>query len=166
MSRKDKFADDVVADMTTIPDLDTEAEEKDDITDKIANAPNVRANKVQALADLDEGISRLPTGTVSVLRVNWLACADRFARAQVDGIDLSLLSSVLTPLEKLGKGAEQDMMWDFDNLFAELASEIQREQDGDREEGEADEGAFQFDTSYSRSSNFKEEKKGSAPMTS
>ncbi len=54
---------------------------------------------------------------------------------QVDGIDLSLLTSALTPVEKLGRG-EQDTMWDFDTVFAELASEMQRELDGDREEGE------------------------------
>jgi len=60
---------------------------------------------------------------------------------------------------------------DFDSLFAGLASDIQREQDGEPAEG-SEECGFGFDTkdgySISRGSfkDFKEEKKGGAPMTS
>jgi hypothetical protein len=63
---------------------------------QVAQAPNVRAATVQRLAELDSdiGSNAMPVGT--------------------DGIDLSLLSSVLTPAEKIH---ETDHAWDFDSLF-------------------------------------------------
>jgi hypothetical protein len=51
--------------LQTIPDLAADGEEeKDDITDKIAHAPNVLAHRVQNLSDLDSGYSQAPAGNV------------------------------------------------------------------------------------------------------
>lgn len=66
---------------TEIPDVEEELRE--DITTKVAEAPNVRSNRVQALQELDQQIMfQLPTATG-------------------DGIDLSLLTNALSPQEKV-----------------------------------------------------------------
>jgi len=112
-SKKTKFDDDVVTDVADIPDVEEEITE--DITSKVAVAPNVRANRVQPLSELDSDIvNQLPT-------------------AMADGIDLTLLQSALSPQEKV---VEQDAPWDFDTLFTGVASEILTETEG--ESGEVD----------------------------
>src|SRR4051794_22952388 len=67
----------------------------DVITKQVAQAPNVRAQKVQALTELDsEIVNQLPT--------------------LPDGIDMSMLTAILTPAEKL---LELDHPWDYETLF-------------------------------------------------
>jgi len=95
--------------MQEIPDLEEQI--TDDITSKVAQAPNVRAHKVQALTELDEGIiGQLP------------AMAD---------VDTSQLTAALTPLEKV---SETDHAWDYETLFTAVSSEIQTEIDAENGE--------------------------------
>jgi hypothetical protein len=151
---------------------------QEDITTKVAQAPNVRANKVQALAELDSNLTyQLPPANVCVhllslllllfpscLPLSFLECRPFFLNnlccvcfvSQIDGIDLSILTSMLTPPEKL---ADPDVAWDFETLFTGLSdivlaccsflsapvvllgvsSEMQKEADGDQEFVEEDE---------------------------
>lgn len=66
--RGDKYdAADMIANLEEIPDLEEAQEE--DITLKVANAPNVRSNRIQGLQELDHEIMfQLPTSTVSQAR--------------------------------------------------------------------------------------------------
>jgi len=117
---KDKYDSDVITDITEIPDLEAEAPE-DNLANAVAEAPNVRStNRVQALQELDSQIMfSLPS-------------------AMGDGIDLSLLTSALSPQENV---AEADQLWEFDQLFADVSSEMLAEADpGEKEEGEEGEG--------------------------
>lgn len=58
---------------------------------------------------------------------------------QGDGIDLSLLTSSLSPQDHV---AEPDALWEFDQLFADVSSEMQQEMEPDeKEEGEEGEEA-------------------------
>lgn len=71
-----------ITDITEIPDLEEEAREPD-LTTAVAEAPNVRTNRVQALQELDQQILfQLPS-------------------AIADGIDLSLLTAALAPQENV-----------------------------------------------------------------
>jgi len=114
---------DVVTDMQDIPDLEEEIQEDT----KIAAAPNVMSQKIQALSELDHEIMfQLRTATV-------------------DGLDLSLLTSALTPQEKV---VDPDVTWDFESIFTQVNSEMQAElepegggADGDDKEGDDEEKA-------------------------
>jgi len=104
-----------IVDVQEIPDLEEAVQ--DDITTKVAQAPNIRAARVQALTELDSEI------------VNSLPVLP-------DGIDLSLLTNALTPVEKVH---ETDQAWDYDSLFTNVSSEIQTELDiASGEAGEKD----------------------------
>lgn len=84
---------------------------------QVAEAPKVRSNKVQDIAELeDDEMFRLP------------ASEDR-------DIDLSLLTAVLCSSEQV---YEIDEVWDQDTLFTQVASELHLEMD--RAEGSVGEG--------------------------
>jgi hypothetical protein len=88
-----------------------------DLTFKIADAPHMRANKVQNLADLDKDVGySLPTTK----------------------LDLALLTQVLVSRDKI---TEEDVEWNFDTIFTNIASELRMEkasleQDEDEDEDE------------------------------
>jgi hypothetical protein len=74
-----------------------------DLTFKIAEAPSMRANMVQNLADLDKDVGySLPTTK----------------------LDLNLLAQVLVPRDKI---MEEDVEWNFDTIFTNIASELRME---------------------------------------
>lgn len=61
---RDKYDSDVITDITEIPDVEEEAREGD-LTTTVADAPNVRSNRVQALQELDQQILfQLPSAMV------------------------------------------------------------------------------------------------------
>lgn len=113
-AQKGKFDDDVVTDITEIPDIEEEA--KEDLTNKVAEAPNVRSQKVQALTELDQAIQFTLPATPA-------------------GIDLSLLISALMPQEKV---TEIDQPWDWEQLFQDAITELGGTEDEEKEEGEED----------------------------
>ena len=83
----------------------------------MAEAPKVRSNKVQDIAELeDDEMFRLPVSE------------DR-------DIDLSLLTAILCSSEQV---YEIDEVWDQDTLFTQVASELHLEMD--RAEGASAEG--------------------------
>lgn len=112
---KDKFDTDTITVITEIPDLEEEPREAD-LTSAVAEAPNVRSTRIQALQDLDQQILfQLPS-------------------AMGDGIDLSLLTSALSPQLNV---AEPDQLWEFDQMFADVSSEMLAEMEPpEKEEGE------------------------------
>lgn len=107
---------DTITDITEIPDLEEPAGE--DITTQVAEAPNVRTTRVQNLQDLDKEIMFSLPSNVG------------------DGIDLSILTMALSPQESL---TETDSHWEVDQMFGDIASEVQLEQEPIKEEGEEDE---------------------------
>jgi len=114
---RDKYDADQVTDITEIPDLDGDPHEE--LTSQFAEAPNVRATRVQPLQELDSQIAfTLPS-------------------AMGNGIDLSLLTAALAPQESV---AESDVLWEFDQLFADVSSEMmmEMEPEEDKEEEEED----------------------------
>ncbi|MEW5306386.1 MAG: hypothetical protein WDW36_008854 [Sanguina aurantia] len=87
-----------------IPELEEEG--KEDLTRLVAEAPRVRLNKVQDIAELDEDVQfRLPT-------------------TEDKDIDLSLLTAVLCSSEQVH---EDDEIWDPDMLLTQVASELNQE---------------------------------------
>jgi len=99
--------------------LDVEEPREADLTNVVADAPNVRSQKVQGLQELQSQILfQLPS-------------------AIGDGIDLSLLQSSLSPQENVTEG---DVLWEFEQLFADVSSDMMAEMEGpgEKEEGEAD----------------------------
>jgi len=116
----DKFQDiDTIADIADIPDVGDEGGEVDDITTKIADAPNVMTNKVQSMQELDhELMFQLPTAA--------------------DGVDLTCLTKFLVPQEKV---LELDAQWDFDILFTEVSSIMQEEDEAAEDAALAEEPA-------------------------
>jgi hypothetical protein len=120
---RDKYDTDTITDITEIPDVEEEPREAD-LSSVVAEAPNVRAQRVQGLQELQEQIQfQLPS-------------------ALGDGIDLSLLQSALSPPENVS--GEGDVLWEFEQLFADVSSEMMAEMeaaglggnDGDGKEGE------------------------------
>eukprot|EP01006_Ploeotia_vitrea_P014059 TRINITY_DN37316_c0_g1_i1.p1 TRINITY_DN37316_c0_g1~~TRINITY_DN37316_c0_g1_i1.p1 ORF type:complete len:194 (+),score=31.36 TRINITY_DN37316_c0_g1_i1:71-652(+) len=96
--------------MAAIPDLEGETEE--DLTKEIAEAPkNYEGIQVPKLVDLEKESRYFPLSK------------------QDDGVDLSVLISVLPPLPD----DEEDCEWDGNVLFSHLASEIQVERDAAEE---------------------------------
>jgi len=115
---RDKYDTDTITDITEIPDVEEEPREAD-LSTVVADAPNVRAQRVQGLQELQgqSGLFQLPS-------------------ALGDGIDLSLLQSALSPPEHVEEG---DALWEFEQLFADVSSEMMAEQaaqEGDSKEGE------------------------------
>ena len=104
--------EDTIVDLDMIPDA--EEETKEDITTQIADAPHVKAAKVQSLRDLNNDLDF------------------NIALGQKDGIDLSLLTSFLIPKEVIDM--EVDELWEFDVLYSDLQSELNAENDQDEEE--------------------------------
>eukprot|EP00054_Salpingoeca_dolichothecata_P037656 m.11616 g.11616 ORF g.11616 m.11616 type:complete len:114 (+) comp7767_c0_seq2:239-580(+) len=94
--------------MPVIPSLDDQREEEDDITKKVAEAPEV-AIQISTMADLNRDlVTALP-----------------FTQTE-SGIDLKLLTSVLNSTKDL---AEPDEPWEFQQIFTEVKSEIATERD-------------------------------------
>eukprot|EP01006_Ploeotia_vitrea_P049410 TRINITY_DN67335_c7_g3_i1.p1 TRINITY_DN67335_c7_g3~~TRINITY_DN67335_c7_g3_i1.p1 ORF type:complete len:235 (-),score=119.96 TRINITY_DN67335_c7_g3_i1:120-803(-) len=95
-----------VTDIAAIPDIGEEVAE--DLTRKVAHAPEVRADRgIQSIRELDDEVMHLPSSTE-------------------DGVDLSLLTKVLAPREQL---REVDLEWDFDTLFTSLSSTYHMEKE-------------------------------------
>ncbi len=70
----------------------------------VADAPHVRALKVQALSELDQDVMfQMPSGTDN-------------------GVDLSLLTAVLYPHSAI---LEPDEPWDVDLMLTDLAAQAQ-----------------------------------------
>jgi len=116
-SRYDK--DEGISNLDDIQDL--EAEEKEDLSNKVAEAPNVMSNRLQGFSELDSQYG------------------NALPNISADGIDLSLLRSIIVPQEKVG---EQDIQWEFEGVFSDLSSEMQAEMDppeDEREEGAEEE---------------------------
>ncbi|GAB5364889.1 hypothetical protein AAMO2058_001009000 [Amorphochlora amoebiformis] len=83
---------------------------------KVANAPNVRLQKMQSLKELDHDIMfQLPTS------LN-------------DGVDLSMLTSTLVPQSKT---IEEDEAWTFDQLFTSLSSAMRTEEEAKEKKSKA-----------------------------
>jgi hypothetical protein len=109
--RKGHFDDD--DDIVVIPDLDEEGAEEEDITVQVAAAPKNNSRRVASLHELDSnikgiGITRGP-----------------------GGVDLSLLSSRLVPVQAVG---EIDERWEFDSLLQSVTQEFHREKEREGEE--------------------------------
>mmetsp|Transcript_1327 Transcript_1327/g.3253 ORF Transcript_1327/g.3253 Transcript_1327/m.3253 type:complete len:260 (+) Transcript_1327:138-917(+) len=110
-SKNKHFAvdDDASGSIMVIPDLDEDQEE--DLQLKVAEAPaNVRT--VQTLRELDRQIHGL-----------------QITNANLDDnqrLDLSILSRVLVPREKL---EEPDEPWDFDKLLEHVSQEMTRQRE-------------------------------------
>jgi intraflagellar transport protein 43 len=108
-SRDNFFDDDEGDDIPVIPDLE---EEEDEVVEAdIANAPKARARRMSSIRELDLDIK--------------LSLRDHVS-AGVEWIDLSLLTSSLAPQQNVG---EQDIPWEFDDLFERVAQEIHAEED-------------------------------------
>mmetsp|Transcript_28408 Transcript_28408/g.34498 ORF Transcript_28408/g.34498 Transcript_28408/m.34498 type:complete len:230 (-) Transcript_28408:645-1334(-) len=100
-----------------IPELDADVEE--DITRQVAAPPRLRSNRVQTIKELDHDIQySLPTYNDKE-------------------VDLSLLTCVLCPSEQV---AEDDVMWEADTLLADVAMEINLENENMEKDKEKAEG--------------------------
>lgn len=89
-----------------IPEMEDEGNE--DITTLVADAPKVRSNRVQDIAELEGDMQfRLPSND------------DR-------DIDLSLLTACLCSSEQVHEG---DELWDYEQLFTAVASELNLEKE-------------------------------------
>mmetsp|Transcript_13143 Transcript_13143/g.24363 ORF Transcript_13143/g.24363 Transcript_13143/m.24363 type:complete len:145 (-) Transcript_13143:114-548(-) len=96
-------------DIMIIPDLDEDQEE--DLQLKVAEAPkNIRV--VQSLTELDSQISGLQIPLVG--------------NSKGPRIDLSLISSVLVPRDKL---EEPDEPWDFEQLLEQVSQEVNKQEE-------------------------------------
>ncbi|XP_015242318.1 PREDICTED: intraflagellar transport protein 43 homolog isoform X1 [Cyprinodon variegatus] len=94
-------------DIPVIPDLEEVQEE--DLTMQVAAPPRVQVNRVMTYSDLDNDLKHFSTFQT------------------LDGeIDLKLLSKVLAPEQEF---KEENVIWDWDCLFAEVSSELKMEQD-------------------------------------
>ena len=108
-ARDNFFDDDEGDDIPVIPDLE---EEEDEVVEAdIANAPKAQARRMSSIRELDLDIK--------------LSLRDHVS-AGVEWIDLSLLTSSLAPQQNVG---EQDIPWDFDDLFERVAQDIHAEED-------------------------------------
>jgi len=103
--KKSKWDDDIVADIAEIPELDAAEDRSQMLT---VDAPIITSGLVQTIGELNEQFRReLPS-------------------ASNDGIDLSVLTSVLAPPEQVH---EPDVVWDFDSVFSSLTFEHQNDED-------------------------------------
>jgi len=101
------FDDDDNGDIPVIPNLEEVQEE--DLTQKIALAPQVQVNKVATFRDLDQDL----------LKHSAFTTLD-------NEIDLKLLAKVLSPETEI---QESDSHWDWNHLFTEVSSELRAEWD-------------------------------------
>lgn len=101
------FDDDDNGDIPVIPNLEEVQEE--DLTQKIALAPQVQVNKVATFRDLDQDL----------LKHSAFTTLD-------NEIDLKLLAKVLSPETEI---QEADAHWDWNHLFTEVSSELRSEWD-------------------------------------
>jgi len=101
------FDDDDNGDIPVIPNLEEVQEE--DLTQKIALAPQVQVNKVATFRDLDQDL----------LKHSAFTTLD-------NEIDLKLLAKVLSPETEI---QETDSHWDWNHLFTEVSSELRSEWD-------------------------------------
>jgi len=101
------FDDDDNGDIPVIPNLEEVQEE--DLTQKIALAPQVQVNKVATFRDLDQDL----------LKHSAFTTLD-------NEIDLKLLAKVLSPETEI---QEADAHWDWNHLFTEVSSELRAEWD-------------------------------------
>jgi hypothetical protein len=86
-------------------------EQEDELTTQVAAPPKV-TSKVQSIKELSSTTSyQLPT-TKDI------------------GVDISLLSKVLSPQEQV---IERDEAWEFDSLFVTVTSELQQELEQEEE---------------------------------
>ncbi|XP_012944647.1 intraflagellar transport protein 43 homolog A [Aplysia californica] len=92
-------------DIPVIPELEEQTEE--DLTSKVASAPNVAVNRVATYRELDNDLLK------------------QAAFLTLDNeVDLKLLTKTLSPLDDL---IEDDKPWDWDRLFTEVSSELRTE---------------------------------------
>jgi len=116
------FDDDDNGDIPVIPNLEEVQEE--DLTQKIAQAPQVQVNKVATFRDLDQDL----------LKHSAFTTLD-------NEIDLKLLAKVLSPETEI---QESDIHWDWNHLFTEVSSELRAEWDKAEGKGpEEDENQIQ-----------------------
>lgn len=110
VSSQPKYNDDVITDIAELPEVEqTPASgpaiapaSSTPVDDNVeTEAPNVRTNRMQALQELDQELGY----SVST--------------SQLDGIDLSLLTSQLLPQDAC---ADPDVAWDYDGLFTEVST--------------------------------------------
>jgi len=87
-----------------IPDL--EEFEKEDLAQRVADAPNVTVTRVDTYKELDSDLFK------------------HAAFATLEEIDLRLLTRNMVPEQSL---REQDETWTWDTLFAEVSSQMQSE---------------------------------------
>ncbi|KAK7104102.1 intraflagellar transport protein 43 homolog A-like isoform X2 [Littorina saxatilis] len=100
-------------DIPVIPELEEQTEE--DMSNRMATAPNVAVNRVATYRELDNDL--LKQAAFQVLD---------------NEIDLKLLTKSLSPMEDL---IEDDRPWDWDRLFTEVSSELTTEWEKSAEEG-------------------------------
>merc|ERR1711991_13824 len=80
----------------------------EDLTTQVAAPPTIKQNRVQTLNELDTQIKfTLPS-------------------AAETGVDLSILTNMLSPQEQV---LEKDVLWEYERLFVEVASDLQVEKD-------------------------------------
>jgi len=91
-------------DLPIIPDL--EEVEREDMAQRIADAPNVAVNRVDTYKELDSDLFK------------------HAAFATLEEIDLRLLTRHMVPEHSL---KEPDEVWTWDKLFADVSSQIQSE---------------------------------------
>ena len=91
-------------DLPVIPDL--EEVEREDMAQRIADAPNVAVNRVDTYKELDSDLFK------------------HAAFATLEEIDLRLLTRHMVPEQSL---KEPDEVWTWDKLFADVSSQIQSE---------------------------------------
>ncbi|XP_076441627.1 intraflagellar transport protein 43 homolog B-like isoform X1 [Babylonia areolata] len=101
-------------DIPVIPELDDQVEE--DMSTRVAAAPNVAVNRVATYRELDNDLLR--QAAFQVLD---------------NEIDLKLLTKSLSPMEDL---IEEDRLWDWDRLFTEVSSELTTQWEKNIEDGE------------------------------
>ncbi|KAG8126347.1 hypothetical protein E2320_021463 [Naja naja] len=104
----------LVADIPVIPDLEEVQEE--DFAMQVAAPPSVQVNRVLTYRDLDNDLMKYA------------------AFQTLDGeIDLKLLSKVLAPEQEV---REDDVIWDWNHLYTEVASDLLSEWDSGQSEKE------------------------------
>lgn len=125
---KGKYDEDTVANLDNIADLEEEGQE--DLSAKVADAPHAHNQRVQTLDELDQAVFANYAGSS-------------------EGIDLSLLMRVLAPREKVDVSREPDVVWEYDQLFTQVSSDMQTELDegdenDDKEEEEREKTGFEL----------------------
>lgn len=108
--------DDSDNDIPVIPELEEQAEE--DMSTRVATAPNVAVNRVATYRELDNDLLR--QAAFQVLD---------------NEIDLKLLTKSLSPMEDL---IEEDRPWDWDRLFTEVSSDLTTQWEKNAEGGETE----------------------------